>query len=98
MTLNEYREKIFHRIRSTNTQTDINIIIKDVDDVFKSSNISFFNQRQFWTELYYDLKKIDPIYERQGASSLSVIIALAQEAIANHLSSIPKALVTYDKL
>ena len=82
MTLDEYRIKICRNIETSRSNEQALAYIQEARNVLYESNISQYNRRQFWTELYTDLTRLN---ERQSASALSAIIAAAQQAIAQQI-------------
>lgn len=86
MTLNEYLNEIFLEIKSAKSQDQAIRIIKKAEKVLGQSDLTDRSRRSFWVDLYNKLKD-DPtlILEKQAASSLSNIVAAAQQVIADNI-------------
>ena len=88
MTLDEYRAQILQKLHQTGTTAEAQTIVGEAAETLRRSGISRDSERDFWSSLYKDLTPV--ISERQAVSSLSLIIAAAQAAIAAHLAQSKK--------
>ncbi|HFQ5129980.1 hypothetical protein [Photobacterium sanguinicancri] len=83
MTLNEYLNQTEEKLLSASSREEAESIVSSAQNVLNASKISEDGQRQFWADLY---KKLggdqDFILEKQGADSLSDILAAAKRVIA----------------
>ncbi|MCK4819856.1 hypothetical protein KA005_29090 [bacterium] len=83
MTHNEYRNKVFGQIKTSNTRLEVIDVIENAQKVLDDSNTSESSQKQFWVELYEQLGGDDfVLLEKQAGSSLSDIVAAAKSVIA----------------
>ncbi|WBA13681.1 hypothetical protein [Salinivibrio proteolyticus] len=84
MTLNEYLNQTEEKILRASSLYEVESILKSAQKVLNESKISEEEQRQFWADLY---KKLggdqDVVLEKQGADSLSDILAAAKRVIAD---------------
>ncbi|MCD6668847.1 hypothetical protein LT068_07090 [Vibrio cholerae] len=83
MTLNEYLNQTEEKLLSASSREEAESIVSSAQNVLNASKISEDEQKQFWADLY---KKLggdqDFILEKQGADSLSDILAAAKRVIA----------------
>jgi len=88
MTLDEYRLVIFRKVTSCSGELAGQWIIDEAAGELETGNISAVDRTSFWRQLNADLsaesRKRHLIIEKQGAASLSQIIAAAQAVIAQH--------------
>ena len=83
MTLNEYLNQTEEKLLSASSREEAESIVSSAQNVLNASKISEDGQRQFWADLYKKLGGDQEfILEKQGADSLSDILASAKRVIA----------------
>lgn len=98
MTLDEYRTTLISKIKKAPSGEDAVHEVATAQAVLNDAKISLDSQKKFWTYLYQDLEAVteevkpstlihgntyEALMEKAAATSLSAIIATAQEVIAN---------------
>lgn len=86
MTLEEYLNEVFQNINNAKSKREARRAVEKAEKVLDQSDIKRSSKKSFWIELYERLNdKSNLKLEKQAASSLSDIVAAAQEVIADNI-------------